>query len=197
MSFETAYKQTAKFEGGYANSPKDPGGETFRGISRKAHPDWAGWPIIDQIKKALDDKYGFLPWSRKSSWLKIDAAAKDYSELDRLVPEYYEKVFYGSVKRWGLAEVLTDKLFDLYVNLRPQSAALIFQRAINSLAPKLVREDGLVGPATKTAAKSLDPDALVRAIVKFQEDFYLRNTIPNWPEAKESFLARARWIPET
>jgi lysozyme family protein len=137
----------------------------------------------------------YIPWGRQSSWLKVDKAASDYPELDRLTPDYYEKTFYNPIKRWGLAEIVTDKLFDLYVNLKPSSASAIFQRAINSLASGLVIVDGIVGPATKTAAKTLDPGALVRAIARYQEEFYLNNTIPKWPEARESYLARARWIP--
>lgn len=43
--------QTLKFEGGYANIPGDKGGETYRGISRKANPNWSGWKYIDRVKK--------------------------------------------------------------------------------------------------------------------------------------------------
>lgn len=50
-NFEIAYKRTAKFEGGYVNDPNDRGGETYAGISRRAHPKWAGWATIDVAKK--------------------------------------------------------------------------------------------------------------------------------------------------
>ena len=50
-NFEIAYKRTAKFEGGYVNDPNDRGGETYAGISRMAHPKWAGWATIDGAKK--------------------------------------------------------------------------------------------------------------------------------------------------
>lgn len=50
-NFEIAYKRTAKFEGGYVNDPNDRGGETYAGISRRAHPKWAGWSTIDGAKK--------------------------------------------------------------------------------------------------------------------------------------------------
>jgi lysozyme family protein len=40
--FEQAYPLTMTFEGGYSNDPRDKGGETFMGISRRAHPEaWA------------------------------------------------------------------------------------------------------------------------------------------------------------
>lgn len=40
-------------EGGYqlTNAADDKGGVTFAGISRKSHPDWPGWTIIDAGKQ--------------------------------------------------------------------------------------------------------------------------------------------------
>lgn len=49
--FEKAYSRTGKFEGGYVNDPDDNGGETYYGISRKFHPTWLGWKIVDEQKK--------------------------------------------------------------------------------------------------------------------------------------------------
>jgi len=48
-NFPYAIEEPLKSEGGYANDPKDPGGETYRGISRKAYPNWEGWAVLDQI----------------------------------------------------------------------------------------------------------------------------------------------------
>jgi len=39
MSFDLAVKRVIKSEGGYVNDPKDPGGETKYGISKRAYPD--------------------------------------------------------------------------------------------------------------------------------------------------------------
>lgn len=39
MSFEKALKIVLAWEGGYVNDPKDPGGETNFGISKRAYPD--------------------------------------------------------------------------------------------------------------------------------------------------------------
>lgn len=36
--FETAFKEVIAYEGGYVNDPRDPGGETKFGISKKAYP---------------------------------------------------------------------------------------------------------------------------------------------------------------
>jgi lysozyme family protein len=57
--FNIAYLITAKHEGGYANVPGDNGGETYKGISRVFNPRWAGWPIIDTLKRTY--KNGVIP----------------------------------------------------------------------------------------------------------------------------------------
>ena len=51
--FHKALKRTAKYEGGYVNDPADAGGETYKGISRRANPKWDGWQLIDAHKKTL------------------------------------------------------------------------------------------------------------------------------------------------
>ena len=48
--FTKAYALTAAYEGGYVDDPEDAGGETYRGISRRYHPSWQGWQIIDTLK---------------------------------------------------------------------------------------------------------------------------------------------------
>ena len=51
MSFDNAFAHTQTNEGGYANNKADLGGETYAGISRKYHPKWSGWAIVDELKK--------------------------------------------------------------------------------------------------------------------------------------------------
>ena len=45
--FDQAWAYTKLYEGGYADDPLDPGGETYMGISRKYNPNWTGWVVID------------------------------------------------------------------------------------------------------------------------------------------------------
>lgn len=39
MNFDAAFKKLIGHEGGYVNDPRDPGGETKFGISKRAYPD--------------------------------------------------------------------------------------------------------------------------------------------------------------
>jgi lysozyme family protein len=53
--FVRIYEIVMRYEGGYVNHPNDPGGETYKGISRRAHPNWEGWKLIDQKKPVPED----------------------------------------------------------------------------------------------------------------------------------------------
>ena len=44
-SFQEAFKNTSQNEGGWT---VDNGGQTYKGISRKGWPKWAGWVLIDR-----------------------------------------------------------------------------------------------------------------------------------------------------
>lgn len=61
--FDTCFEKTLNFEGGYDLSviPNDRGGWTYAGISRRHHPDWIGWEIIDMgqtpIPESVQDFY--------------------------------------------------------------------------------------------------------------------------------------------
>lgn len=57
--FNTALHIVLKNEGGYVNDPSDPGGETYCGISRRAHPEaWVnGRPTDDQISDIYKTDY--------------------------------------------------------------------------------------------------------------------------------------------
>lgn len=48
--FERAYEKTLAKEGGYVlhTVKNDRGGMTYAGISRRAHPHWPGWIVIDR-----------------------------------------------------------------------------------------------------------------------------------------------------
>lgn len=48
--FVNAFRFTLEEEGIWSNHPYDKGGETIFGISRKAHPKWYGWEMVDLYK---------------------------------------------------------------------------------------------------------------------------------------------------
>src|SRR4051812_34145455 len=93
--FDYALTQLLKEEGGYANDPRDPGGETYKGISRVFWPNWSGWPLIDAAK--TDPKF------------REKLAENEH--LPSLINSFYRKNFWQFD---GVNDLLiASKLFDI------------------------------------------------------------------------------------
>jgi len=152
MSFEHAFATTMQDEGGYANNPKDKGGETYMGIARTMHPDWLGWPLIDECLRHGDP-------------LSLDPD---------LVREFYHTEFWQPLRCHLIDPVsaaVAAELFEASVNCGPGNGVKFLQRALNALNsherlyPDLV-EDGAMGAktlhATMTCLTHRPPRLLVR-----------------------------------
>ena len=136
--FLKSFRCTDAHEGGWANNPDDPGGETYRGISRVAHPSWSGWEIIDKYR----GKPGF------------PGNLKDSQSLGLVVSKFYEMRFWQPI--WGDAiqqQALADAIFDFAVNSGVEIAVKKLQICLNvwnnqqKLYPD-VKEDGIFGKKT-------------------------------------------------
>lgn len=66
-NFDTCLNEALKHEGGYVDHPKDPGGATNLGVTKKAWEEWVGHEVTkDDIKKlTLND---VKPFYRKKYW---------------------------------------------------------------------------------------------------------------------------------
>lgn len=137
-----ALRRTLGDEGGYNNHPDDRGGETYRGISRKAWPDWDGWFIIDKAKatmpqKGADEYLASIPW--------LDAQVEDFYRAN-FWPAWMDK----------LPPALAIEVFDASVNHGTSRSARMLQHAVNLLngngkTTADIAEDGKPGPATLAA----------------------------------------------
>lgn len=139
-NFEKAYKRVIGNEGGYANHPSDKGGETYMGVSRRFHPDWAGWEIIDEEKQ--------------KGKIKHNSKLKDVA-LDELVRRFYKAKFWDKIHGDKIInQSIADNFFDFVIN--SGQAVRRMQRALNETGQKVV-EDNVCGPATINAINSADP----------------------------------------
>jgi len=125
-----------KHEGGWVHDLNDPGGETYRGISRRYFPRWHGWDLIDGQRKAgpIDDDL-----------------------LEPHVQHFYRTEFWNRFQGDRIRhQALADELLDQAVNLGVHRAVDHLQRALNVLNnqgkrwPDMLR-DGKLGPATLAA----------------------------------------------
>jgi lysozyme family protein len=127
--FLKALKNTLGIEGVYSINPKDPGGETFMGISRVYWPKWGGWKVID-------------------AWDKKSAPPDLFPEIAEFYHTNFWCTFQGD-KVADLSEAVAVELFDTGVNLGVGPAVGCLQRALNiqnnygKLFPDLDDDGGL------------------------------------------------------
>lgn len=152
--FSIAYSRTMHVEGGYDNNPNDPGGETFKGVSRIYNPDWKGWAIIDQIKSTHPHN--------------LDAALNADAGLLQQIMEYY-KVNYWDVNNTDLIndQQLASQIFDTAVNCGIGTAARLLQEAAG------VTADRQIGPVTLNAVNSASTEALYNKFLDLRKQYYL------------------------
>ena len=143
------------------NDPRDPGGQTCWGISRRYHPGWPGWQLVD-------------------------AGTTSGPDLERAVSAFY-RVEYTEL--WALLpERVREVSVDTAVNMGHVYAVQCLQDALNSLAgSEYVDVDGRLGPQTKAAIKTVDPSALAYAMAAIRMAEYNRRARKD--KAKAVFLS--------
>jgi len=154
--FDQILKETLIIEGGYSKDPVDPGGETYKGVARKRHPEWPGWAIIDFCKEHSE-----FPEPLEESE-KLQILVKDFYRL-----KFWDEIMGDQIPTYGIAK----ELFDTAVNMGTYWAVLFLQQALNLLNRNQLIflnliEDGDLGPVTLNALKLLlkkknDEDFLV------------------------------------
>lgn len=151
--FKKSYAKTAKFEGGYANNPNDNGGETYKGIARKAHPTWSGWRIIDTYKKS------------EHSNKQLNEVLKGNQQLDALVEQFYLEKFWNQIMGTSISnQWVADNIFDFAVNSGINRAVRYAQRIVGAT------EDGVMGSQTIKAINK-NVETFVAKYKKARTDF--------------------------
>ncbi len=137
-NFKIEYDQTMGHEGGYVNDPDDAGAETYKGISRRFHPGWPGWVIVDRLK----------------SMSNFPECLKDEPSLEPLVETFYKQEFWDKFQGDQIKDQsVASELFDTSVNMSKSRAVKFLQISLNrlnrnqKLFPDMV-EDGQLGPGT-------------------------------------------------
>lgn len=69
-NFEQCLALVLKHEGGFVNHPKDPGGMTNLGVTKKVWEEWVGHPVDEAAMRALGPA-DVAPLYKKNYWDKI------------------------------------------------------------------------------------------------------------------------------
>jgi len=144
--FKEAYDLTMGHEGGYVHDPDDVGGETYKGVARKYHPNWYGWSMIDDAKSEHN-----FPQCLDSD-----------QELQEAVEDFYKDKYWDVNRLDEFPQAVSTELFDTGVNMGIGRAAKFLQECLNylnrngSMFDDLV-VDGAIGPASLRAANTVLP----------------------------------------
>jgi lysozyme family protein len=190
-NFNRAIENTLKFEGGLVNNANDPGGVTNYGISLR----WA----VAEMKSAGDDLADLLDVDDDG-----DMDADDIRSLDEATAKqiyrigFWDRYHYDRI----VAFPVSEKVFDMTVNMGPRQSHRNLQRALRSVGEK-VEDDGLIGPRTRAAVNRAHSACLVAAMRSEQAGFYrmliARNNslrkegihVPDFRVFKDGWLRRA------
>lgn len=140
-SFKRAFRDIIEvFEGKYSNDADDPGGETYKGISRKMNENFEGWKIIDKYKG-------------EKNYPNILEGDKNLQEL---VEGFYKKNYWDEFHGDDFGEETGEEMFDQSVNLGVKRAVEHLQRSLNILNDRGtlyadIKADGIFGDMTYTA----------------------------------------------
>lgn len=112
--YRTAITPLLEREGGYVHHPSDKGGETYRGITRRDWPRWAGWRIVDAVKAKLRMTSPPLAHAGRR---RIDALLMGMPEMEAEVRDFYKPRYWDPL---GLdaepSQRIAEKVFDIAVN---------------------------------------------------------------------------------
>ena len=170
--FDKAMPVILAHEGGdqYTNRKNDRGGPTRWGITQRTLSYWRGEPVSADAVAALT----------------LDEARRIYRN------RYWDKCQLDQFTD----QLVATKVFDMAVNLGPDTTIELLQRAINLCMPMVrLRVDGWQGPKTIEATNLCDPARLLSALKMMQRHRYLEILAhdPTQEENRAGWLSRAEW----
>jgi lysozyme family protein len=184
--FKKAFAITMGNEGGYSFDAQDPGGETYKGISRVYNPHWGGWAYIDQVKQQN-------PGATHLQLSKLLAANAD---LQANIQDFYKAGYWDTFKGDLVKDQqLANNMFDCSVN-QGDISRFIMQDACNAVMEQVgspmprLAVDGAIGTRTVSTFNSLSYPKLNVAINQLRTEHWEKDS--DWPIYKNVWLARLK-----
>lgn len=110
-NFDACLRLTLRHEGGFVNNPRDPGGMTNLGVTKRTWEDWTGRPATEADMRSLTEE--------------------DVKPL-------YHKRFWKAVRGEELPDGIDFCVFDCAVNSGPGKAVRMLQSAIGVKADGII-----------------------------------------------------------
>jgi lysozyme family protein len=167
--FTQAYQQVLAHEGGYTNDPDDPGGETYKGVSRKMNSKWNGWTTIDILKR----QPGFPANLDKNDALQTD------------VEDFYRITFWDPMNGDKLSnQQIANSIFDFGVNAGLATSVSLAQMVVE------VKADGVIGPLSIAAINESNPEMFMASFTLAKIARYI-NIVKKRPDSRKYFYG---WV---
>ena len=171
-TFETSLNKTLIHEGGYVFDQDDPGGETYKGISRNSNNTWTGWQTIDLLKKK--------PNFPKN--LDTDKV------LQENIKSFYKSNYWDTIKGNDIQnQSVADSIFDFAVNAGVKASSTLAQTIAGAST------DGKIGPVTISKINAFDSGYFL-ALFKVAKIERYMDIIKNRPTSKKYLYG---WIIRT
>lgn len=156
MDFKDALILVGIAEGAYTNDPRDDGGRTIAGLSQRANPDLAIWPMIE-----LWEERGYTA-------AQIDKLARQDPHFQSLVRATYKGRYWNQMRCDELPPIMRYPVFNACVNIGCVQATKLLQKSAG------VKEDGKMGPVTIRESRATDVNILYHAFMTHWREFYKR-----------------------
>ncbi|MBF9222685.1 glycoside hydrolase family 108 protein [Hymenobacter ruricola] len=167
--FSGYFPKLLRNEGNYCHHPTDPGGETYRGIARVYNRNWAGWPIVDAVKKQL----GLTSPVPKASWGTINKALGSNAGLGENIKQFYQALYWNPLRLNEVeSQSVAEQLADHGVNAGISRPAKMLQFLLSTEYGAAIQVDGKIGPLTIEALNSTLPPLFYLSLVEMRRAFY-------------------------
>jgi lysozyme family protein len=168
--FTNAFQLMLAHEGGYGIDPDDPGGETYKGVSRKNWSKWDGWMKIDRAKR----QSGF------------PASLDKDVELQEDVKAFYLVNFWNRIKGDDILEQkVAESIFDFGVNAGVGSSISIAQMVVGT------DPDGVIGKESIAKINAFDREHFIAAFTIGKIARYI-NIVKKRPSSQKYFYGWVR-----
>ncbi len=178
--FAVAYETLMRIEGVFDDDPDDAGGPTKYGISLR----WLK-SLGDLDGDGFDE--GDIDLDGDVDQADVKAITLEHSE------DFYREHFWNAhgYDQWDSS--LVKKVFITTVNVGPHWSHRILQRALRACDETHVKEDGIVGPITLQAVRSVQPYPATTAFRAEQAGYYrmLATKHPPFRKYLKGWLNRA------
>jgi lysozyme family protein len=146
--FYKAFETSLLAQSGFIGDPDNDEEEVYRGISRRFHPSWDGWQIIDALRLSASNHNEFCK------------TLKQNQKLKEKVRVFFKQMYWD--RFWGDRvpdQRIAEELFETSTEMGVHRAVGCLQEGLNILCSgqenyRHIIEDGLFGPETLMALKA-------------------------------------------